>query len=50
MIKDYDNMIAVYNNVSIEADNKVTVIFLRCVANSVKESDASNLICASQNC
>jgi hypothetical protein len=28
MIKDDDNMIAVYSNASIEADNKVTVIFL----------------------
>lgn len=52
MIKDDDNMIAVYSNVFIEADNKAPVIFfLRSMCSSiVKEFDASNLIWASQNC
>lgn len=45
MIKDDDNMIAVYSNAFIEADNKVTVIFLLSMcSNIVKEFDASNLI------
>ena len=37
MIKDDDNMIAVYNNVSIEADNKVTVICLRSMCNKYSQ-------------